>query len=442
MNQESTLAGVRVIEICNVAAGPFCGMLLADMGADVVKIEPPGTGDTLRSWAPITDGYSENFASLNRNKRSVTLNLKNEAERDAAIELIAGADVLIENNRPGVMDRLGLGQQAMRARNPRLGNSRSCRARPSTTTPKCWPTRRSNTWIGCRTSNCPTACAPGRSSRRCVLTRARPASCAARPGRAQRRDPVGPGGPAGGLSAMSASLPLTITRQPAAWTFTLSRPEKRNALSAELVEALIDGVDAAHREQVPLLVFAGAGRNFSAGFDFTDYETQSEGDLLLRMVRIEMLLQRVAGSPSLTLALAHGRNFGAGVDLFAACKWRYCTPEAGFRMPGLKFGLVLGTRRFRDIVGADQALSILGSARAFDADEARRIGFVRDCAAQAQWPALIDAAAEAATALDPATRATLHRVLRDDHDDADLAALARSAAQPGFKARIRDYLAQ
>ncbi|MGZ9892103.1 CaiB/BaiF CoA transferase family protein [Bordetella bronchiseptica] len=120
MNQESTLAGVRVIEICNVAAGPFCGMLLADMGADVIKIEPPGTGDTLRSWAPITDGYSENFASLNRNKRSVTLNLKNEADRDAAIELIAGADVLIENNRPGVMERLGLGYEAMRARNPRL----------------------------------------------------------------------------------------------------------------------------------------------------------------------------------------------------------------------------------------------------------------------------------------------------------------------------------
>lgn len=120
MNQESTLAGVRVIEICNVAAGPFCGMLLADMGADVIKIEPPGTGDTLRSWAPITDGYSENFASLNRNKRSVTLNLKNEAERDAAIELIASADVLIENNRPGVMERLGLGYEAMHARNPRL----------------------------------------------------------------------------------------------------------------------------------------------------------------------------------------------------------------------------------------------------------------------------------------------------------------------------------
>ncbi|MFA5521161.1 MAG: CoA transferase [Castellaniella sp.] len=120
MNQESTLQGVRVIEICNVAAGPFCGLLLADMGADVVKVEQPGTGDTLRSWSPITDGYSENFASLNRNKRSVTLNLKDAADRRRAIALVSRADVLIENNRPGVMDRLGLGYAAMQALNPRL----------------------------------------------------------------------------------------------------------------------------------------------------------------------------------------------------------------------------------------------------------------------------------------------------------------------------------
>lgn len=120
MIQEATLSGIRVIEICNVAAGPFCGMLLADMGADVIKIEQPGTGDTLRSWAPITDGYSENFASLNRNKRSVTLNLKDEADRQVAVELIRSADVLVENNRPGVMERLGLGYDAMRTINPAL----------------------------------------------------------------------------------------------------------------------------------------------------------------------------------------------------------------------------------------------------------------------------------------------------------------------------------
>jgi len=120
IKQESALAGVKVIEICNVAAGPFCGLLLADMGADVVKIEQPDTGDTLRSWAPITDGYSENFASLNRNKRSVTLNLKNETDRELARQLILEADILLENNRPGVMDRLGLGYQALSALNPKL----------------------------------------------------------------------------------------------------------------------------------------------------------------------------------------------------------------------------------------------------------------------------------------------------------------------------------
>ena len=120
MKQETTLQGVRVIEICNVAAGPFCGMLLADMGADVIKIEQPGSGDTLRSWSPITQGYSENFASLNRGKRSITLNLKNAEDRQVAADIIATADILIENNRPGVMDRLGLGYAAMSALNPRL----------------------------------------------------------------------------------------------------------------------------------------------------------------------------------------------------------------------------------------------------------------------------------------------------------------------------------
>lgn len=114
------LAGIRVIEICNVAAGPFCSMLLADMGADVIKVENPDGGDTLRSWPPIHDGYSENFASLNRNKRSITLNLKDPADAELLLEIAADAHVLIENNRPGVMDRLGLGYAALSALNPRL----------------------------------------------------------------------------------------------------------------------------------------------------------------------------------------------------------------------------------------------------------------------------------------------------------------------------------
>lgn len=108
LNMDSLpLTGVKVIEFCSVAAGPFCGMLLADMGADVIKVEAPG-GDTLRAWPPITNGYSENFASLNRNKHSVVLDLKNPTDQDLARRLVLDAEVVIENNRPGVMKRLGL----------------------------------------------------------------------------------------------------------------------------------------------------------------------------------------------------------------------------------------------------------------------------------------------------------------------------------------------
>ncbi|MDQ2779597.1 MAG: CoA transferase [Pseudomonadota bacterium] len=114
------LSEVRVIEFCNVAAGPYCGMLLADMGADVIKVEHPQGGDTMRAWPPLTDGYSENFASVNRNKRSVTLDLKDPQDRAKAVELVRGADVLIENNRPGVMQRLGLDHVTLRRDQPKL----------------------------------------------------------------------------------------------------------------------------------------------------------------------------------------------------------------------------------------------------------------------------------------------------------------------------------
>lgn len=120
MSQQLPLDGIKVIEICNVAAGPFCGMLLADLGADLVKVENPEGGDTLRSWPPIKDGYSENFASLNRNKKSVTLNLKDAADVELLRELVRSADVLIENNRPGVMDRLGLGYKDLKVENQQL----------------------------------------------------------------------------------------------------------------------------------------------------------------------------------------------------------------------------------------------------------------------------------------------------------------------------------
>ena len=120
------LAGVRAVELGQIAAGPFAGSLLADLGADVIKIERPGGGDGMRDWPPLSTGggdvppYSENFASLNRNKRSVALDLKDRADVDRLLRLAAVADVLVENYRPGVLARLGADYDAVSARNPRI----------------------------------------------------------------------------------------------------------------------------------------------------------------------------------------------------------------------------------------------------------------------------------------------------------------------------------
>lgn len=203
---------------------------------------------------------------------------------------------------------------------------------------------------------------------------------------------------------------------------------------------MIAGVDEAHRAGASVIAFRGEGRNLSAGFDFTGYEAQGEGDLVLRFVRIEMLLQAIANSPCLTVGFAHGRNFGAGVDLFAACRWRIATVDATFRMPGLGFGLVLGTRRFASIVGADRARDILERLATFDAAAAHDMRFVTRIAAADEWPAILDEARRTAGALTPQARANLYRVTAGTSSDSDLADLVRSAAAPGLKARIARYL--
>ena len=113
------LAGVKVVEFCQIASGPFTGLLLADYGAQVVKIEPP-EGDAMRTWPPLTGDYSENFASLNRGKRSIALDLKQPDDLAVARQLALGADVLVENSRPGAMQRLGLGWDWFQPRKPSL----------------------------------------------------------------------------------------------------------------------------------------------------------------------------------------------------------------------------------------------------------------------------------------------------------------------------------
>jgi crotonobetainyl-CoA:carnitine CoA-transferase CaiB-like acyl-CoA transferase len=113
------LTGVRVAEFCQVLAGPVCGALLADMGADVIKIEAP-EGDLMRAWPPMLDGYSQYFASVNRNKRSVALDLKNPDGLKAARDIALTSDVVLENFRPGVMAKFGLDHATLSRDKPSL----------------------------------------------------------------------------------------------------------------------------------------------------------------------------------------------------------------------------------------------------------------------------------------------------------------------------------
>ena len=233
----------------------------------------------------------------------------------------------------------------------------------------------------------------------------------------------------------------TVQRRGSTTVASLDRADKMNALSAALIDELRAAVEGASRDGTRLLVLRGNGRNFSAGFDMGGYETQSEGDLLLRFVRIEQLLQALRHAPFDTLALAHGRNFGAGVDLMAACARRVASPEATFRMPGLRFGLVLGSRLFAQRVGNERARQVLQASQTFNAPDAHAWGFLTAVAPQEQWDAIIEEAAAAASHLPAGSAGRLFAVTTPDTRDADLAELVRSAAQPGLKGRIAEYLA-
>src|SRR4029077_12217268 len=115
------LDGITVLDLTRVLSGPYCTMLLADMGARVIKVEQPGKGDDTRAWGPpFLEGESAYFLSINRNKESVTLDFKHPEGRAVLERLIARADVMVENFRPGTLAKLGLDAATLTARHPRL----------------------------------------------------------------------------------------------------------------------------------------------------------------------------------------------------------------------------------------------------------------------------------------------------------------------------------
>src|SRR5687767_7101063 len=115
------LSGLRVLDLSRILSGPFCTMNLGDMGAEVIKVEEPGAGDDTRAFGPpFVNGVSTYFLSINRNKKSLAVNLKSKDGLALVVALAARSDVVVENFRPGVAKRLGLGADALRAGNERL----------------------------------------------------------------------------------------------------------------------------------------------------------------------------------------------------------------------------------------------------------------------------------------------------------------------------------
>jgi formyl-CoA transferase len=114
------LDGIRVVEMANIITGPFTGMTLADLGADVIKVEMPGVGDNFRQWAGEDGQFNPPFAAFNRGKRSVALDVRTDEGAERYLRLTGTADVVVENFRPGTLDRLGVGYDAVRAGNPRV----------------------------------------------------------------------------------------------------------------------------------------------------------------------------------------------------------------------------------------------------------------------------------------------------------------------------------
>ena len=244
------------------------------------------------------------------------------------------------------------------------------------------------------------------------------------------------------MDGQQATAAVESTIEHGVATLWLARPDRGNALGAELVAAIEAALDDALAAGARLVVLRGRGRNFCTGLDLADLDAITDGDLALRIIRIELLLQRLHALPVPTMAVAGGRVFGAGADLFAVCDHRLALPGTSFAFPGPAFGLVLGTGRLAGLVGDGAARRLLLAGAPVPADRALALGLATAIVEEDALEASLADARSAAARLDAETVAALHARTRRAGDDADLAALARSVARPGLKARVEAYRAK
>ena len=180
---------------------------------------------------------------------------------------------------------------------------------------------------------------------------------------------------------------LICTRENDVLTLTLNRGSKANSLTPALVEDLITALD--QPGDVRMAVIRGEGKHFCAGFDLSDISKVSDGDLLWRFVRLELLLQKIYHSPFPIVALGHGQIVGADADLFAACWHRVAALGTKLKMPGWNFELALGTGRLTALIGQDAARDMLIDTKSISAEQARQIGLASNLVEKEDWENLI-----------------------------------------------------
>lgn len=226
----------------------------------------------------------------------------------------------------------------------------------------------------------------------------------------------------------------------------LNRPDKGNALSAALVASIHAAVQQACQQPTRLLLLSGAGKHFCTGFDLSSLDQETDNSLLARFTRVELMLQAIHTAPFPTLALAHGRTMGAGADMVCACSERWIAGDAQFAFPGAGFGLVLGTARLADTVGAWTTHRWIETGASIPADEALDRGLMQRHVARSNLQTELETRYAAARRLDGATHAAIHTATEQNRrprgstgGSTDLAALVASAAQSGLKDRILAY---
>jgi enoyl-CoA hydratase len=240
---------------------------------------------------------------------------------------------------------------------------------------------------------------------------------------------------------MSDALPpIVVAKDGPVSTVTLASPGSANALDAAMVEALHDAVDAAGANGTRVLAIEAEGKAFCAGLGLAGLEEETDASLLLRLVRIELLLEKLWHGPLVSVAVVRGPAAGAGADLAMATTVRRATPAASLRFPGSEFGAVLGVRRLAECAGSAFAVEAAASGRKIGAVEASRRGLWDLLTEGDDASSEVDELARALARRAPETVAAIQREASGFGSGPDpMGALVRSvASRPGLVDRIRE----